>query len=184
VGRIKFVRKGQEILVQATMLLKRRGRSLKALIVGAPFPGNEDHLARLRALVSDLNVDDCIVFAGELPDPRPAYGAMDVVAMTSVQPEPFGGVVSEAMSLGLPVVATRIGGSLDQIEDNVSGLLVTPGDATALADAIERLMDDPQLRARLGRAAAERIKTHFSLERMRDKMEQVFAEAISGSEEK
>jgi glycosyltransferase involved in cell wall biosynthesis len=110
VGRIKFVRKGQEILVQATALLKKRGRLIRALIVGAPFPDNAEHLSRLRQMIEELGVNDQVVFTGELAAPRPAYAAMDVLAMTSVQPEPFGGVVSEAMSLRLPVVATNIGG--------------------------------------------------------------------------
>jgi glycosyltransferase involved in cell wall biosynthesis len=120
-----------------------------------------------------------VVFTGELADPRPAYAAMDVLAMTSVQPEPFGGVVSEAMSMGLPVVATNIGGSIDQVVEGVTGLLVAPGDPAALADAIESLMRDPELRRRMGDAARTRIREHFSLAEMTRKVEQVFDDASS-----
>jgi glycosyltransferase involved in cell wall biosynthesis len=179
VGRIKFVRKGQEVLVQAAAVLKERGRAIKALIVGTPFPGNEDHLVRLQKMVGELGVGDRIVFAGELADPRPAYAAMDVLAMTSIRPEPFGGVVSEAMSLELPVIATNIGGSLDQVVDGVTGLLVPPGDPIALADAIEKMMRDPELRRRMGAAGANRIREHFSVAEMIGKMERLFDEAIS-----
>jgi glycosyltransferase involved in cell wall biosynthesis len=179
VGRIKFVRKGQEVLVQAAAILKRRGRPIKALIVGMPFPGNESHLERLRKMIDDLDAGDCVVFAGELPDPRPAYAAMDALAMTSVQPEPFGGVVSEAMSLGLPVIATNLGGSLDQVLEGVTGLLVPPGDPAALADAIEKLMRDPGLRERMGVAAADRIRTHFSTAEMIARIGRVLEEAIA-----
>jgi glycosyltransferase involved in cell wall biosynthesis len=179
VGRIKFVRKGQEVLVQAAAVLKQRGRSIKALIVGTPFPGNEDHMVRLQKIVGELGVGDRVVFAGEMDDPRPAYAAMDVLAMTSIQPEPFGGVVSEAMSVELPVIATALGGSLDQVVDGVTGLLVPPGDPAALADAIEKLMQDPGLRRRMGAAAAQRVREHFSVAEMMGKMERLFDEAIS-----
>jgi glycosyltransferase involved in cell wall biosynthesis len=182
VGRIKFVRKGQEILVETTALLKQRGRLIKALIVGAPFPANEEHLTRLKEMVKELGVENQVVFTGELVDPRPAYRAMDVLAMTSIQTEPFGGVVSEAMSLGLPVIATNIGGSLDQVVEGVSGLLVAPGDPTALADGIEKLMDNPGLRRQMGAAGAERVRRNFSPEAMARKIEQVFSEALAEPE--
>ncbi len=127
-GRIKWVRKGQEFLVRATGLLKQQGHPITALIVGAPFPGNESHLIRLRELVEQLGVQDRIIFTGELADPRPAYAGMDVLALTSAQPEPFGNVVIEAMGMGLPVIATNIGGSVDQVLDGVTGFLVPPAD--------------------------------------------------------
>jgi len=178
VGRIKFVRKGQEVLVKATAMLKQRDRLVKALIVGAPFPANEEHLTRLKKMVKELGVENQFVFTGELADPRPAYMAMDVLAMTSIQPEPFGGVTNEAMSLGLPVIATNIGGSLDQVVDGLTGLLVAPGDPAALADAIEKLMSHPELRRQMGAAAVERVRNYFSPEGMVGKIEQVLSEAL------
>ncbi|MFO1476972.1 MAG: glycosyltransferase [Verrucomicrobiota bacterium] len=178
VGRIKYVRKGQEILVQATALLRQRGRPIKALIVGAPFPGNEEHLTQLQSLIRELGVGDDVVLTGELPDARPAYAAMDVMALTSAQPEPFGGVVMEAMAMGVPVVATNIGGSLDQVEVGVTGLLVPPADPAALADAIEELRADPGRRARMGAAGMARIAERFTLEGMTEAMEQLFEATI------
>ncbi|HMP82020.1 MAG TPA: glycosyltransferase [Verrucomicrobiota bacterium] len=177
VGRIKLVRKGQEELVRAMGMLKRRGRELRAVIVGAPFPGNEPHLEELHRLARELDVADRIVFTGEMPDPRPAYAAMDVLAMTSAQPEPFGGVVMEAMSMGVPVIATNIGGSLDQVAEGETGLFVPPADAKALAAAIEQLMDDAPLRSRMGRAAVRRIETKFSLSEMVRRLEDLFTNA-------
>ena len=180
VGRIKLVRKGQEVLVQATGLLKQRGAKVKALIVGVPFPGNEDHLAQIQKMALDLGVENDVVFTGELDDPRPAYAAMDALAMTSVQPEPFGGVVMEAMCMGRPVIATNIGGSLDQVVDGVTGLFVPPGDAAALADAIEKLIKNPDLTRQMGTSAVTRIREHFSLKDAVDKMQHLFEESITG----
>jgi glycosyltransferase involved in cell wall biosynthesis len=179
VGRIKYVRKGQEILVQAAAILKQRGRLIKALIVGAPFPGNESHLTQLEELVRELGVEDRVVLTGELPDARPAYAAMNLLALTSAQPEPFGGVVMEAMAMELPVVATNIGGSVDQVLEGVTGLLVPPADPVALADAIEKLMVDPDLCRRMGTAAVRRIRENFTLAEMTVKMERLFEEVIS-----
>lgn len=181
VGRIKFVRKGQEFLVQAAALLKRRGIDVRAVIVGVTFPGNEDHLERLKALIATEGVDDRIVFTGELADPREAYSGMDVLALTSAQPEPFGNVVMEAMGMGLPVIATAIGGSLDQVVDGVTGYLVEPGNPEALARAIEKLMGDPTLRQTMGAAGFSRLHERFSLAEMSSRIEAVMQAALSAA---
>jgi glycosyltransferase involved in cell wall biosynthesis len=151
VGRIKLVRKGQEVLIQAAGLLRQRGSQAKYLIVGSPFAGNEGHLAKLQEMVRDLGLEGQVVFTGEIPDPRPAYAAMDVFVLPSAQPEPFGGVVMEAMAMG-------------------------PSDPSALADRIERLLGDESLRSRLGRAGPERIAKQFALDDMVRKLEQLYAE--------
>ena len=184
VGRIKLVRKGQEFLVQATALLKQRGLSIKTLIIGAPFRGNEEHLERMRRMVFELGIEDRVVFTGELKDARGAYAAMDVFALTSAQPEPFGGVVMEAMAMGLPVIATNIGGSLDQVENDVTGVFVPPGDAAALADAIEKLMSNSELRQRMGEAGVKRIHSHFSLAEATNKIEKLFEEVVANGPSK
>ena len=178
VGRIKWVRKGQEFLVRATALLKQQGHPITALIVGTPFPGNESHLIRLRELVEELGVQDQIIFTGELADPRPAYAGMDVLTLTSAQPEPFGNVVMEAMGMGLPVIATNIGGSLDQVLDGVTGFLVPPADPAALAAAIQKLMSNSELRRRMGEAAASRVQERFSITEMTAKIEAIIDEAL------
>jgi glycosyltransferase involved in cell wall biosynthesis len=178
VGRIKYVRKGQEVLVEAASILKKRGKPIKALIVGAPFPGNESHLTELQGLIRRLGVEDCVVLTGELPDTRPAYAAMNLMALTSAQPEPFGGVVMEAMAMQVPVIATNIGGSVDQVVEGVTGLLVPPGEPVALADSIEKLMKDPELCLRMGAASSIRIEKNFTLEEMTTKMEDLFEGVI------
>jgi glycosyltransferase involved in cell wall biosynthesis len=163
VGRIKWVRKGQEVLVRAAALLAARGVDARYLLVGGPAPGNEAHLRDLQALIAELGLGHSFVLAGELDDVRPAYAAMDLLVLPSAQPEPFAGVVLEAMAMELPVVATAIGGSLDQVEDGVTGYLVPPGDPQALADRIDLLLADADLRERMGRAGRARVAERFSL---------------------
>jgi glycosyltransferase involved in cell wall biosynthesis len=179
VGRIKWGRKGQEHLIEAARLLKARGFLLKFLIVGSPFPGNEIHLERLKQLARDLSLQDQIIFAGELSDPKPAYASMDIFVLPSAYPEPFGGVVMEAMSMGLPVIATNLGGSLDQIAEGVTGFLVPPADPPALAARIELLAKDPELRRRMGAAGRERISEKFSLHEMVKKIDNIYENLLS-----
>jgi glycosyltransferase involved in cell wall biosynthesis len=179
VGRIKWKRKGQEFLVQAAALLRDKGKPVTLVIVGAPWPGNEEHLHRLRSFVEESDLQDRVVFTGELPDARPAYAASDVVALPSAQPEPFAGVVMEAMSMGKPVIATTIGGSLDQVVDGQTGYLVPPAEPDALAEKILILMEDPELRRRMGEAGMERIRTNFDFQRMVERLETIYREVLA-----
>jgi glycosyltransferase involved in cell wall biosynthesis len=179
VGRIKIGRKGQDVLLRAVARLAGEGRRVTCAIIGAPAPGSEDHLPRLRGLAAELGVADRVSWAGEEPDARLVYPALDVLALPSAQPEPFAGVVMEAMAMGLPVVATRVGGSLDQVDEGRTGLLVAPGDADELAAALARLMDDPDLRARMGAAGPRRIAERFSMASMMAALHEVYEHALA-----
>jgi glycosyltransferase involved in cell wall biosynthesis len=178
VGRIKWHRKGQEILVKAASLLKDRFPRAHYVIVGSTPPGNEAHLVRLRDLVSDLGLEDRVTFAGETDDPMSVFAALDVAVVPSVQAEPFGGVVLEAMSAGTPVVGSRCGGIPDQIVDEVSGILFTPGDPDALADGIARLLDDPELRKRMSAQGILRVRNAFAFENTYNSMAALFEQVV------
>jgi glycosyltransferase involved in cell wall biosynthesis len=181
VGRIKLVRKGQEVLARAAGLLKRRGVGARYVVVGSPFPGNEDHLERLKQIIEEERVAEEFVFTGELADARPAYAAMDVMVLPSAQPEPFGGVVMEAMAMGVPVIASAIGGSVDQVAEGVTGFLVEPGSVEMLADRIEKLKRAPGLRAQMSAAGPQRIQENFSMHRMLGKLTGVYEEVLGRS---
>jgi glycosyltransferase involved in cell wall biosynthesis len=179
VGRIKLVRKGQEVLLRAAGLLKQRGVRAKYLIVGAPFPGNESHLEQLHVIARKAELDADVIFTGELSDPLPAYAAMDVFVLPSAQPEPFGGVIMEAMGMGLPVIATNIGGSVEQVADGETGYLVPPGAPMELAEKLELLLRDASLRARFGHAGRKRIAERFTLQGMVGKIVRVYEECLA-----
>jgi glycosyltransferase involved in cell wall biosynthesis len=181
VGRIKFVRKGQETLVQALAQLRNGGMGVRGLIVGSVFPGNEDHLDRLKALISGLGLDGQIVLAGELSDPRPAYAAMDVFVLPSAQPEPFGGVVMEAMAMSLPVIGTRIGGTPEQIVEGETGMMYLPSDAPALAQRIVELYRDRERGRLMGEKGRERIRTTFDLNQFIRSMEDLYLKSTGGT---
>jgi glycosyltransferase involved in cell wall biosynthesis len=97
---------------------------------------------------------------GAEPDARRLYGAFDIVVQAS-ESEGLPNVVLEAAAAALPIVATAVGGTGEIVTDEVDGLLVRPGDPDSMREALERLLDDPALRARLG-AAAQRRAADFS----------------------
>ena len=129
------------------------------------FAGTGRAVAETRALSTRLGLEGRIEFTGWLESERKRAVLAD--ATIFVLPSYVEGVpmaLLEAMSLGLPVIATPVGGVPEIVTHEVDGLLVPPGDVTALAAAITRLMNDPQLRERLGRAARATIAARFSLD--------------------
>lgn len=179
VGRIKFVRKGQEFLLHAAALAAAQGKHFTCLLAGGPAPGAEDQLGQMQALAASLQVKT--IFTGELENARPAYAAADIFVLPSAQPEPFGGVVMEAMALGLPVVGTCLGGTPEQVVDGETGLLVPPADPAALAEALGKLADSPALCAFMGAFGRKRIREHFSLNAMVDHIQNLYL-TISSNE--
>jgi glycosyltransferase involved in cell wall biosynthesis len=107
------------------------------------------------------------------------YRAADVVVVPSVWPEPLSRVLLEAMRIGRPVVATAVGGTPEAVEHGVTGLLVPRQDPEALAKAVIELLLDPERRARMGRAAAERTRTVFDEDRLVDALLDAYREAAS-----
>ena len=174
VGRIKFHRKGQEVLVRAAGLLRGKYPDARYLIVGSASPGNEGQVTRLRQLIAEVGVGDLVVLAGESTDPASVFAALDIAVVPSVQPEPFGCVVMEAMAVGTPVIGSRCGGIAEQIVDGVSGLLFPPGDAPALAAALESLLGNAARRDAMAEAAASHARTLFSLDGTYNAMANLF----------
>ena len=179
VGRIKFVRKGQEYLLRAVRSLQDQGIFIKVLLTGGAAPGFEDHIPRMQQLARDLNLENQVVFSGELPDPRAAYAAMDIFVLPSAQPEPFGGVVLEAMAFGLPVIATAIGGSPEQVVPEETGFLIPPADPQSLAVKLRKLCEDPDLCIRMGRAGRQRIATQLSLDHTVNSISKTYMEVVN-----
>jgi len=164
VGRIKFGRKGQETFVRAAARIADRVPNAVFLIVGAPFPGNEDHAARLKALVDELEIADRVVFTGEIEDMRVVYSAIDLLVLSSGLPEPFGLVLIEAMSFGKPVIGTAHGGAPEIIENGRCGYLVPPNSPEKMAEAMQRVLGDRELSVTLGNNGRRRFLELFRFE--------------------
>ena len=178
IGRIKWRRKGQEVLIRALALLKERGVRMNALIVGSPFPGYEPHLQQMQAMAGRLGVTDQVRFLPEQPDVWPFYALMDIFVMPSVMPEPLGNVILEAMAMGVPVIASRCGGAIDLIEEGKSGLLFEPGNDVELADKLTDLLLHPQRRRELGEGGRRRQGEEFSLARCADRIDALYRQLL------
>jgi len=178
VGRIKLRRKGQDVFLQAVARLKGRHPKARFMLIGSPFPGNEDQIEALNKLAKQLEVVDRVIYTGDVADMKAAYAAVDLTVLPTVLPEAFGGVVIESMAMGKPVIGTRLGGTVEQIEEGITGLLVPPDSVEGLAEAMDRLLSDPELRARMGAAARVRFLTCFEFEPFYRKMFQVYASLI------
>jgi glycosyltransferase involved in cell wall biosynthesis len=145
-------------LIEAVALLRERGRAARLIIVG---DGPERGALEVRAASLGLGSD--VEFRGEmaqrnLPD---LYANCDVFVLPSLH-EGLGLVLAEALLCGAPVVATNGGGATDIVTDNDTGLLTPEGDAVALANALERLCDDPALAARLAANGRARVRQRFT----------------------
>ncbi len=151
VGRAE-PRKGLLTLAQAYVRLKERHDDIR-LVIASSGP----QLPTVRAYLRAHRVGD-VLFAGRVSDEdkRRWYKTADICCAPSTGRESFGIVLLEAMAAGRPIVASDIHGYKSVVQRNVSALLVEPKDAEALADALERLVIDPQLRARMGAAGLAR----------------------------
>ena len=178
VGRIKFQRKGQEVFVQAASLLCKKYPNARFLCIGSPFPGNEIHLENLLKLIKELNLEHFVLHTGDIEDIKAAIRGLDVLVMSSVQPEPFGGVVIEAMALARPIVATGAGGTLEQVVDGVTGYLIEPGNPKSMADGIEKLLESQDRRREFGENGYARYREKFEFEQFYRSLLELYMQAI------
>ena len=176
VGRCYPRQKGLEYLVRAIALLPSR-RTVKLSIIGEDWGGVEN----LRLLSRAQGVERQVTFRGPLTrgEVIRAFASTDVFVLPSLF-EPFGIVLLEAMAAGVPVVASRVGGIVEVVEDERTGLLVPPADPTALAGALERLISDPSLRRVMG-AEARRRASRYSWDLVVPRIVEVYREAITES---
>ena len=166
VGRVS-PRKGVEVAVRALAALRDRGRPATLDVVGAVFPGYEWFDRQVRELVVTLGLTDLVRFAGFSSPVWPAYARADVAVVPSLATEPFGNVSVEAQLAGRPVVVARTQGLVETLVDGVTGLVVEPGDPSALADALERLAADWPATVAMARAARTDAAARFSPDRYR-----------------
>ena len=150
-----------EDLIAAFRLLHAKRQQARLRIAGTADAGQEDYAKSLMQSTAGLPVEWC----GEISDLAAFHDSVCVFAMIS---EPAGcpNASLEAMASSLPVIATTVGGAMQQIDDGVNGFLTLQRDCKAMATALMRVLEDDELRSSMRRASLERVKTHFSLDLM------------------
>ncbi|MDP9344988.1 MAG: glycosyltransferase [Actinomycetota bacterium] len=171
--------KGTAVLLQALALLRRRGVNAEAVVVGDGV-----RRAALEKLAERLGIAGQVRFVGAVGQDRirDYYAAADVFCLPSFA-EGVPVVLMEAMAMEVPVVATAIMGVPELVEHDRSGILVPPGRADAVADALALFASDPKRRAALGRAGRAKIIAEFDVNRSAERLRNLFAAALNDDRE-
>lgn len=154
--------KGTQEFINAMAVLAERRPDARFLIVGDASESPTEYIRVLQAKIDAAGLRPRVTFIDHLADIYAAYRACSVVAHASIEPEPFGMVIVEAMQAGTPVVAACTGGPTEIIEHGVSGMLADPRDAGAFAAAVLRLIEEASFRERVAAAARDVVARRFN----------------------
>ena len=175
-GRIAAL-KGQDVVLRALALMRHK-EAVCVLVGGAE--GRPRALARLERLIAELGLNERVRMAGHCEDMPAALMLSDVVVNASVEPESFGRTIIEAQAMRRMVVATAHGGALETVTQDVTGWLVPPGDAAALAEQLDAVLDMPEeARALVGERARAQVEQHYTVRAMQDATIAAYAELLA-----
>lgn len=156
-------RKGVDVALESVASLRRAGRSVRLIVCGSVFPGYEWFEKQLRERADADDLTGAVELRGYVDSTWPLLAQSDVVIVPS-RVEPFGNTAVEALLAQRPLVASDVQGLAEIVRDDVNGLLAIPGDAQDLARQMARLLDSPDMAARLARAGRQDALARFSPE--------------------
>ncbi len=171
VGRLTH-QKGHKLFLQAAKLLAKSFPQVVFWVVG-----DGERKGELEDIAKELGIRERVIFSGYRTNLPLVYAALDILVLPSLF-EGLPNVVLEAMACGKPVVATRVGGVPEAVEDGVSGLIVSPNNHSQLAQSIKKLLYDRLLRETLGKASRRRIERSFSSSLMVERVEKSFSSLL------
>jgi glycosyltransferase involved in cell wall biosynthesis len=160
--------KNLPLLLEAFAAIRERRPGVTLLIVGS---GPEED--RLRGLAAQLQLGDSCIFRPSTRDVAPWLKSIDIFVLPSLT-EGLSNSIMEAMACGCCVIASRVGGTPELIDDGVTGLLFPSGDRTALCTALESVIDNAEKRSALAHAAERRMQTEFTLQASVDRMQAIY----------
>lgn len=169
-GRLDL-EKGLDVLLEAVAQIKEK--PFRLVLVGR---GSEEYTAHLKQVVQEKGIAEKVVFAGFVHPVLPYVAAADFGILASTVQEGCPLSPQEYMSQGHPVVVTNNGGQREYVQQEHNGLLVPPGDAKALAEAIARLVDDAALRQRLGAQAKADFDDHLNYDHYYEQIRKIYEE--------
>jgi glycosyltransferase involved in cell wall biosynthesis len=177
VGRLGVEWKNEPLVYNLAGQLGKQIKDLVLLVVGGPFDGEEDTFNKSKELAKKLGGDTEVIFMGERRDIPQILPAMDVYLVPSRE-EPFGRVVIEGMAAGLPVVGSNNGGIPEMITDGHDGFLCAPDDLPGWIAIVKTLIEDRELRKRIGIEAMKTVEKRFRLEDMINKIVKEYCKLI------
>jgi glycosyltransferase involved in cell wall biosynthesis len=174
-------KKGQKHFIEAARIVRDAVPAAEFYVIGRATGDDSAYETECRELVSRLGLDGAFHWTGYLEEPLGHMASLDVCVHAAVEPEPFGRVVIEALALGVPVVATAVGGPVEIIEDGVSGFLVPPADPGSMAARMIGILTDRGLAERIRRCGNDRVQRAFSMDAYIREIQRVYEEALSGA---
>lgn len=168
--------KGQEYFVKAFLLLSKKYYNMYALVVGGYGIEDEQYKKRLENLATDSVARGRLIYTGYREDVSDLLRIMDVFVHASIRPEPFGMVILEAMLQKVPVIASNIGGPIEILMNGECGVLVPPQNEKAIANAIEKYLNNPLFRNEMVNNAFNRMIRDFDLRKTVKQTEKLFQE--------
>ncbi len=178
IGRITPI-KGQIYFLKAMAKILRSASEVTAVIVGGVSAGKDSYMEELEVWTRRLGLASFVTFMGNRRDIPQVLLGLDCLVMPSIAEESFGRVIVEAQASGVPVVATKVGGVVEIIDDQVNGLLVYPKDSDGLADAVLRIYQDESFARQLADNARKKVEEKFSLVKMAQDTIKVYEEAMA-----
>ncbi len=177
VGRITPL-KGHSYFLKAMAKLIQKIPYIKIWIIGDAPEQKKHYRSELEILVHRLGIEDKVEFLGKRKDIPTLLAKTDVLVLSTITQESFGRVILEAQAAGVPVVATKVGGVIDIIQHEKTGLLVEPKDIDSMAEQVYRLLNDKNLAKKIINTAKRQLKQRFSVEKMCEDTINVYKELL------
>ena len=178
IGNIKEW-KGQEVAVRAMGKVVDVFPNTVCLLIGDTSKEDTYYQERLKSLITELGLESNIIFTGHVSNVPDYLNVLDIMLHTSIDPEPFGRVLIEAMSLSKPLIASNDGAIPEIVEHGKTGLTFTPGDHQHLAESVISLLQDRGYAEQIGKAGFERLMDNFHINVNVQKTESLYDEILT-----
>ena len=178
VGRINSW-KGQQLLLQSFKTVIEKHKNIKLVYLGSAPPNQLIFETELRNKIKEYNLESNVILIPFQKEIEKFWNSIDIAVVPSTEPEPFGMVVIEAMLAKKPVIASNHGGPTEIVVENETGILFEPNNHNSLSDALEKLIQDEQLRKLYGANGFKRVHNTFSLENHVNHFEKIFEELLN-----
>lgn len=177
IGRISAW-KGQAFLLQAAIPLLKAMPNCHLLFVGGSVPSQEWRVAELEETITQHQLNTQVHLYPFQKEVAPLLAALDIFVSPSTLPDPFPGVIVEAMLAGKPVVATNHGGAIEQLDYGRVGLLANPNDPTTMTQALHQLLTSPSLRQQYAQASQQYALANFTVNQHLARIDQIYQQHL------